>query len=150
MRLAFTLVLLSAVAGAAPKVEDTKLPDKAVGALKVGMRVKLVARDGGLEPKETGHARMVARGPGQLGTITHFVRRKVTFEWSPQPSIFTVAFVRFDAQSWNEWEPAFDRMKQGKIYSSDEINALNELMGPAVKLHAFTTAITLELLAPAG
>jgi hypothetical protein len=40
-------------------------------------------------------------------------------------------------------------MKQGVAYSSDEINALNDTLGPAVKLAAFETSIGLWQLAPA-
>ncbi len=75
MRLAFALVLRSASTVAEPKVEETRLSDQTIGALKVGMRVALTMLDGGLKPQETGHARMVTRGPGQTGSITRFVRR---------------------------------------------------------------------------
>ncbi len=104
------------------------------------MRVRITGRDRALKPEETGHTASVALGPGQIGTVERFVKRKSSgYE-------FTIAVVRWDAQIWYEWDIPLHRMKEGVIYTGADINRMNNTPGPGVALGPIETAAHPEML----
>ena len=110
--------------------------------LRVGARVRLNRRARAVAEAVTAHARSIALGPGQVGTILCFVRTH-TPAWS-HTSISPV--VRWDAQTWTEWSPLVDRMETGRVYDSADINAANAEHGPTVSLGTFWTSQHGEVL----
>jgi hypothetical protein len=118
------------------------------GTFRVGQRVRLGIRDGVLKPEESKHARPLAWGPGQTGVVLRFIQRRTWSSadnkyWSPVP----MAVVRWDAQTWYEWDIPMNRMKDGVVYDAAAINKMNSENGPPVKLPAFERPAYLESLA---
>jgi hypothetical protein len=111
--------------------------------LRVGMHVRVVRWDRPLRPDETGHAKEVSLNRGRHGTIVRFARR------TSSGYTFDVAIVRWDAQTWHEWVPPFERMKIGKVYDSQELQRMYD-EGPEVALEPFEAATHPELLEAAG
>lgn len=105
------------------------------------MKVRLAKQDMGVPPKATGHKAKVAYGPGQTGTIVRFIQRRV------QGYEFYMAVVKWDAQKWREWDTPLNRMKEGQVYSGDDINRLQP-EGAEVALGSFEWPAHLENLAP--
>jgi hypothetical protein len=113
----------------------------ALGNLRVGMHVRTTRWDRPLRPHETGHPRDVSLGRGCHGVVTGFARR------TSSGLTFDVVIVRWDAQTWHEWVPPFQRMTPGRAYDSSEIARMYD-EGPEVSLPAFEAATHPELLAP--
>jgi hypothetical protein len=143
MRFLLPLLLLTATTAFA-KPNEAKLAVKQLstkyGVFKIGDRVRLTKRDRALKPEETGHTASVAYGPGQVGTVTGFVHRKLMgYE-------FDMAVVKWDAQTWFEWDIPLKRMKEGVAYSGADLNRMNNERGPPAKLAAFELAAHPETL----
>ncbi len=143
---AFVLAGLTWILPAAPPPFELRagqqvLPDKTLGPLAVGMRVRLVKRvPGGLKPEVTGHPRRLAFGPGQRGVVVAFLLgRAVGIEYKS-------VLVRWDKQVWVEWDIPLHRMKQGRPYSAEELNALTAEDGPPVTLEGFEGAAPADAL----
>jgi hypothetical protein len=125
-----------------PGLEDSALAVDALGAFRVGARVRLKKRDRALDPEESGHSARVAYGPGQEGEIVRFVHRRI-----PKLSAeFDVAVVRWDAQTWYEWDIPLNRMQEGKVYTGSDIDAMNQEKGKPVQLASFEAAAHPETL----
>jgi hypothetical protein len=125
-----------------PGTEDTELRVEALGFLRIGARVRLKKRDRALDPEETGHTARLAYGPGQEGEVVRFVHRRI-------PKVgaeFDIAVIRWDAQSWFEWDIPLNRMVEGKVYSADDIDRMNRESGKPVQLGSFEAAAHPETL----
>lgn len=121
---------------------DQALKEQSRGSLRVGMRVRLKARDRALKTAETGHTATLAYGPGQQGVIVGFIRRRLA------GYTFDMAVVRWDPQVWFEWDIPLNRAQQGKIYTGDDLNRMNTENGPAVQLPGFELPAHPETLEP--
>jgi hypothetical protein len=127
---------------ARPGIDDKPLDVDALGGFHIGARVRLKKRDRALDPDETGYAKRVAYGPGQQGVVVRFLHRRMT-KLSVE---FDVAVVRWDAQTWYEWDTPLNQMKEGVVYSGGDINRMNGENGPPVSLPSFEAAAHPELL----
>lgn len=125
-----------------PGVEDRDSGVTALGELRVGARVRLKKRDRALEPAETGHTARLAYGPGQTGEIVRFVHRRVV----ASNADFDVAVVRWDAQTWYEWDIPWNRVEQGKVYSYEDLARLQRDNGKPVALGPIEQAAHPETL----
>lgn len=134
----------SSSATASSSAEDTPLAVEELRGIRFGARVRLKMRDRALQPAETGHDKPVAYGPGQEGSVVRFVHRRSSgYE-------FDVAVVRWDAQTWYEWDIPLHRMKEGVVYSGEDINRMNRENGAAVHLPSFELAAHPETLEVVG
>jgi hypothetical protein len=159
MRAAIVALLLClaapVVAGDARKPpQDQELKQKEIkapgGTFRVGQRVRLGARDGRVLPEESNHPRPLAYGPGQTGVVLRFIQRRT---WSAAFNRYLepikMAVVKWDAQTWYEWDLPLNRMKEGVAYGAADLNKMNSENGPPVKLPAFERPAYLESLTPA-
>ena len=126
--------------------KQTALPDKhrtnGGQTWTVGDRVTLTRTvNRGLDPDETKQPHRLDLTTGHAGTIVGFARRVF-----PQQQLdLEVVLVKWDAQTWTEkLPPPFERMKEGKAYTSDEINAMNAEVGPEVKVPSFVAGLFYE------
>jgi hypothetical protein len=127
------------------KQKEIKAPS---GTFQVGQRVRMNARDGRLLPEESKHPRPLAYGPGQTGVVVRFIQRRT---WSAAFNKYLeptkMAVVKWDAQTWYEWDLPLNRMKEGVVYGAADLNKMNAENGPPVKLPAFERPAYLESLA---
>jgi hypothetical protein len=134
----------SSSATASSGAEETPLALEELRGIHIGARVRLKKRDRALESAETGHGARVAYGPGQEGVVVRFVHRRSSgYE-------FDVAVVRWDAQTWYEWDIPLHRMKEGVVYSGEDINRMNRENGAPVRLPSFELAAHPETLEVIG
>ena len=113
------------------------------GVVRAGERVKLRSRASWFEPAETGHARGIAFGPGQVGTVLGGFRHQRSGVELEE------VVVQWDAQAWREWSPPYQRAAAGRIYTVEELDALAGDYGPPVELPAFELAVHPAFLTPA-
>jgi len=126
-----------------PPPVDVTIAATELRGLRVGMHVRVVRWDRPITPEESGHPKEVSLNRGRHGVIVRFARR------TSSGYTFDVAIVRWDAQTWHEWVPPFQRMKNGKVYDSQEIQRMYD-EGPEVALGSFEAATHPELLEAAG
>ena len=131
-----------------PSYKQTALHDKhrtnGGQTWTVGDRVTLTRTvNRGLDPDETKQQHRLDLTTGRTGTIVGFARRVF-----PQQQLdLEVVLVKWDAQTWTEkLPPPFERMKEGKSYSSEEINAMNAEVGPEIKVPSFVAGLFYEEL----
>jgi hypothetical protein len=141
----WTLVLLALVAAAAcRKFRSRHFPRSAATEVtfRAGDRVRLVSRAGAIPPSVTGHARRVACGPGQVGTVVRLE------PYTSEDYTAELVRVHWDAQEWREIPSApWERAGTDGAVAVDGAIRLSEALehwavaGPVVQLGAFDEAV---------
>jgi hypothetical protein len=111
---------------------------------RAGDRVHLVSQAGVVSPRLSGHPHTLAMGPGQVGTVLG--GEHLTTYDMPRD----VVVVRWDAQTWYEWTPPYERLARGIVGDRAEPAGLDEY-GAVVELSAFESSVHpsyLEVIVP--